>query len=56
LCGQRHAFMPITVRVVSEAEYDAWLGQAKQKFASRKPVPDETGEPASGTRLAAVRQ
>jgi cytochrome c oxidase subunit 2 len=56
LCGQRHAFMPITVRVVSEAEYDAWLGQAKQKFASRKLVPDETGEPASGTRLAAVRQ
>lgn len=56
LCGQRHAFMPITVRVVSEAEYDAWLKQAKQKFASHRPVPDETGQPASGKRLAALKR
>lgn len=34
LCGQRHAFMPITVRVVSEAAYTAWLGEAKTKYAS----------------------
>ncbi|NNM72992.1 cytochrome c oxidase subunit II [Enterovirga aerilata] len=34
LCGQRHAYMPITIRAVSEAEYAAWLAQAKQKFAS----------------------
>jgi cytochrome c oxidase subunit 2 len=25
LCGQAHAYMPITVKVVSEAEYQAWL-------------------------------
>lgn len=25
LCGQAHAYMPITVRAVSEAEYIAWL-------------------------------
>jgi cytochrome c oxidase subunit 2 len=34
LCGQRHAYMPIMVRAVSDAEYATWLTQAKQKFAS----------------------
>lgn len=34
LCGQRHAFMPIAVRVVSEADYATWLEQAKQQFAT----------------------
>ena len=29
LCGQGHAYMPIEVRVVSQAAYDAWLAQAK---------------------------
>jgi cytochrome c oxidase subunit 2 len=34
LCGKDHAFMPIAVRVVGEKEYEAWLEQAKKKFAS----------------------
>jgi cytochrome c oxidase subunit 2 len=34
LCGARHAFMPIEVKVVSEADYQAWLAQAKKKFAA----------------------
>lgn len=34
LCGARHAFMPITVRVVSDEEYASWLAQAKKKFAT----------------------
>ena len=29
LCGQMHAYMPITVKVVSEAAYAAWLAKAK---------------------------
>ena len=29
LCGKDHAYMPITVRVVSEDEYNAWLEKAK---------------------------
>ncbi|KAF0116138.1 MAG: cytochrome c oxidase subunit II [Rhodobacteraceae bacterium] len=29
ICGQMHAFMPITVKVVSEAAYAAWLTKAK---------------------------
>jgi cytochrome c oxidase subunit II len=34
LCGRDHAFMPIAVHVVSEQDYEAWLAQAKKKFAS----------------------
>jgi cytochrome c oxidase subunit 2 len=34
LCGKNHAFMPIAVRVVSDADYNTWLAQAKQKYAS----------------------
>lgn len=29
LCGQRHAYMPIAVKVVSDAAYATWLEQAK---------------------------
>ena len=29
LCGKDHAYMPITVRVVSEADYAAWLAEKK---------------------------
>ena len=34
LCGANHAFMPITVDVVSQADFDSWIQQAKTKFAS----------------------
>ncbi len=33
LCGIKHAFMPITVNVVTDEEYATWLNDAKQKFA-----------------------
>ena len=33
LCGIKHAFMPITVKVVSEEEYQKWLSEARVKFA-----------------------
>ena len=33
LCGSRHAFMPITVRVVSDKQYSEWLKESKIKFA-----------------------
>lgn len=29
LCGVRHAFMPIAVRVVEQADFDAWVAKAK---------------------------
>ncbi|HVV64131.1 MAG TPA: cytochrome c oxidase subunit II [Rhizomicrobium sp.] len=34
LCGARHAFMPIEVKVVTDAEYATWLAAAKKKFAA----------------------
>jgi cytochrome c oxidase subunit II len=34
LCGKDHAFMPIVFRVVSEDKYQAWLADAKKKFAA----------------------
>jgi cytochrome c oxidase subunit II len=34
LCGARHAFMPIEVKVVSQGDFDSWLAGAKKKFAA----------------------
>ena len=36
LCGIKHAFMPITVKVVSDEEYKKWLSEAKEKFAKEE--------------------
>ena len=36
LCGIKHAFMPITVNVVSQEEYDKWLEKAKVEFAKEE--------------------
>ncbi|WP_113913042.1 cytochrome c oxidase subunit II [Roseovarius dicentrarchi] len=33
LCGKDHAYMPITVKVVSQDAYDAWLLDAKAQYA-----------------------
>ena len=33
LCGIKHAFMPIEVKVVSDEDYQIWLSEAKIKFA-----------------------
>ena len=34
LCGIAHAYMPITVKVVSEEAYAEWLAMAKEEFAA----------------------
>ncbi|MCA0044066.1 cytochrome c oxidase subunit II [Celeribacter litoreus] len=34
LCGKDHAYMPITVQVVTQEEYDAWLVEAKELYAA----------------------
>ena len=36
LCGIKHAFMPITVNVVSQEEYNQWLERAKVEFAKEE--------------------
>jgi cytochrome c oxidase subunit 2 len=33
LCGKDHAYMPITVKVVSQDAYKAWLSAAKSEYA-----------------------
>lgn len=33
LCGKDHAYMPITVKAVSQEQYDAWLDGAIEEFA-----------------------
>jgi len=48
LCGKDHAFMPIEVKVVTDAEYAAWLAAAKKNTGVYSPIAD-----AADTRLAA---
>lgn len=36
ICGINHAFMPIAVKAISKKDYQAWLIEAKSKFASTK--------------------
>src|SRR5580700_9794395 len=45
LCGKDHAFMPITVRVVNDAEFAQWVEQEKKNAGL---------DPASPTTLAAA--
>ena len=33
LCGKDHSYMPITVKAVSQADYDAWLEGAIEEYA-----------------------
>ena len=47
LCGIKHAFMPITVRVVSDEEYQEWLTTAKIKFAKETILEDQFKKLAS---------
>ena len=33
LCGSRHAFMPIAIQAVTQAEFDAWVVDARKRYA-----------------------
>ncbi len=35
LCGSRHAFMPLALKVVSRPAFESWIEEAKTKYASR---------------------
>jgi cytochrome c oxidase subunit 2 len=48
ICGTRHAYMPIMVRVVSKEEFAAWTETAKEEFA-------RVDGPAPTVRLAQTR-
>lgn len=38
ICGINHAYMPIEVKSLPKDEYEVWLANAKQEFASADPV------------------
>jgi cytochrome c oxidase subunit 2 len=39
ICGTNHWFMPIMVRAVPQAEFQAWIEDAKKKFAANDAAP-----------------
>jgi len=49
LCGKDHAFMPIAVRVVSDAEFATWVEEAKKKFAAA-PSPNKVAAATEPSR------
>jgi cytochrome c oxidase subunit 2 len=42
LCGKEHAFMPIAVKVVTDAEYTTWVADKKKQMASLADDPSKT--------------
>ncbi|HJV54120.1 MAG TPA: cytochrome c oxidase subunit II [Noviherbaspirillum sp.] len=45
LCGKEHAFMPIVVNVVSEADYKKWVDGKKKEMAAKADDPNKTWTP-----------
>ena len=39
LCGKNHGFMPIEIHAVTKEEFEAWLTEAKAKFADNNAAP-----------------
>lgn len=55
LCGVNHSYMPIMVKAVPPAEFDAWVKKAKQEFARVDEPEAPAGTPAEGTVKVATR-
>ena len=41
LCGKEHGFMPIVVKVVSDADYTKWVDGEKKKMAAKQDDPNK---------------
>ena len=54
LCGKDHSYMPITVKVVSQEDYDAWLDWAIDEYGGTRPEAARRG-PARRRRAAGRR-
>jgi len=54
LCGTDHAFMPIVVKAVTKAEFEAWVTEAQGNFdtADGSPQPSLENKDAGETQLA----
>jgi cytochrome c oxidase subunit II len=44
LCGKEHAYMPIHVKVLSQAKYTEWVAEQKQKMAAKADDPSKVWE------------
>jgi cytochrome c oxidase subunit 2 len=51
ICGVNHAYMPIEVRALPEAEYKAWLETAREEFAMNTSVPQVAPEAVAGENI-----
>ncbi len=65
LCGKEHAFMPIVVKVVSDADYKAWADGKQKELAAKAEDPNKVwtvdelkqrGEKVFNTNCAACHQ
>ncbi|HEY8048516.1 MAG TPA: cytochrome c oxidase subunit II [Ramlibacter sp.] len=65
LCGKEHAYMPIHVKVLSAADYTAWVGDQQKKMAAKADDPKKVwtladlearGEKVYGGTCAACHQ
>ena len=65
LCGKEHAFMPIVVKVVSDADFKAWADGKQKELAAQADDPSKTwtidelkqrGEKVFNTNCAACHQ
>lgn len=53
ICGTNHWFMPIVVKAVPQAEFDAWVASARQRFAAEgNKVPALAAAPAEAAPAA----
>jgi cytochrome c oxidase subunit II len=55
ICGTNHSRMPISVRAVPQAEFDAWLAQAKTKFADNTAANTGPSESVPVIRVASAQ-
>jgi len=57
ICGVNHWFMPIVVKAVPQAEFDAWVASARTRFArAEDAVPVLAAAENDTTHIAAARQ
>lgn len=55
ICGTNHSRMPIVVRGVTPAEFQAWVGQAQKQFAAdAAPPAGPDAQPGGGVLLASA--
>ena len=51
ICGVNHAYMPIEVRALPQAEYKAWLESARAEFAMNDTAPQVAPDALAGERI-----